>query len=292
MADKSKALTFGHDCAGSIGGNVLLVTQESLKAENAWDEPSETAMIGTDKPGKDGRQIKKIDVKGSVTVRPSYAQASALLALFLDNAAGVHTPAANPTAKVADVVLDRGVDIYTYAACWLAALEISGQENEPLDWILELLGTTEADSGSVAALTPPDRMRFADLSACSIGGNNYFPSGFKFRLDNALEERFLNSLVRSTVQKAIQKVELELAFDQNADTFADLLALAGTNTPLAVSLTFTDGVHSLAIACLEMTVVNPAKWPDGAGVESRKDTLKLRAWLKTGESHICTLTYT
>ena len=54
--------------------------------------------------------------------------------------------------------VEREVDTYTYAACWCNTLTITGNENEPIDWNLDLLGTTEADAGTVTALTVADKM--------------------------------------------------------------------------------------------------------------------------------------
>jgi len=292
MADKSKAMTFGHNLKGSIGGTPYLIVAEGLKANNEWLEPSEEGLIGTDKPTSDGRILKKTDVKGPVTVRPTVAQLNTLLALWFDQAAGVTTPADSPVGKAAAVVLDRGVAVHTYTSCWLNSLELSGAENEPIDCIFELLGTTEAAAGVVAALTPPNRLRFSDL-AVSLNANAYFPSAFKWRFSYNLEERFLNSLTRLTVQHKIPTVEIELTFDHNSDSYTDLFALAGTNTEIAdCNLTLNDGTNSLVLAHEACTVMNPAKFPDGSGVEARKDTVILRSWLKAPATDIFTGTYT
>lgn len=278
---KSKALTFGHNCKGSIGGTPYLIVQESLKATQEWLEPSEEGLIGTDKPANAGRILKKTDVKGSVTARGSVAELEALLALWFDQAAGATTPADSPVGKTAAVVLDRGVAVHTYAACWLNAIELSANENEPVDIMLDLLGTTEAASGTVTAPTLTDRMRFSDCSF-SLASNAYYPSGFKWRFSYELEERFLNSLTRSVVQHKIPICTLELTFDHNADTYTDLFALSGTDTEIDnCVLTINDGSHSLALTMTDCCVMNPSKFPDGSGVEARKDTVILRSFNTT-----------
>lgn len=286
---KSKALTFGHNCKGSINAVPYLITQESLRANHEWMEPSEEGMIGTDKPANLGRILKKTDVKGNVTARGSVLELNTLLALFFDQAIGVTTPADSPVGKTAAVVLDRGVAVHTYAACWLNAIELSANENEPVDIVMELLGTTEAASGTVTAPTLTDRMRFSDC-AFSLASNTYYPSGFKWRFSYEMEERFLNSVTRSIVQHKIPVCTLELTFDHNADTYADLFALAGTDTELDTNtFTINDGAHSLVFAMTDCCVMNPSKVPDGSGVEARKDTVILRSFNTTD---VFTGTYT
>lgn len=281
MAAKSKALTFGHNCKGSIGAATYLIVQESLKANQEWLEPSEEGMIGTDKPANAGRILKKTDVKGSVTVRPSVAQLEVLMALWFDQTGGATTPADSPVSKSAAVVLDRGIAVHTYAACWMNQLELSASENEPIDCVFDLLGTTEAASGSVGAVTPPDRMRFSDLTV-SIASNTYYPSAFKWRFSYNFEERFLNALTRSVVQQKIPTCEVELTFDHNSDTYTDLFALSGTDTELAnVVLTIADGTNTIVFTMNPCCVMNPSKVPDGSGVEARKNTLLLRTFSAT-----------
>ncbi len=292
MANKSKALTFGHNSKVSIGGTPYFCVQESLHATTEMKEPSEEGMIGTDRPGNAGRLPHKIDVKGNVTVRCTVLELEAILALFFDQAVGATTPADSPVGKTSPVVIDRAGKVKTYAACWLNAIELSAQENEPIDVLLELLGTTEAVTGSVGDVVLPDRMRFSDL-AVSLASNAYFPSGFKWRFDYALEERFLNSLTRSVVQQKIPKAEIELALDRNADTVADLFELAGTDTELAsCNLTINDGTHTIVLGHANCCVINPSADQDASGVEARKDTVKLRSFLKAPATDIFTGTYT
>jgi len=289
---KSKALTFGHNSKVAIGGASYFCVQESLKATTDMKEPSEEGMIGTDRPGNTGRLPHKIDVKGNLTVRCTVAELEVLLALWFDQSGGTTTPADSPVGKTANVVIDRAGKVKTYAACWLNAIELSAQENEPIDVLLELLGTTEAVSGTVADVTPPDRMRFSDL-AVSLASNAYYPSGFKWRFSYELEERFLNSLVRSVVQQKIPKAEIDLTLDRNSDTVADLFELAGTDAELAnCNLTIADGTHTLALAHANCCVINPSADQDGAGVGARKDTVKLRSFLKAPATDIFTGTYT
>ena len=290
MANKSKGMTFRHEYNASVAGTPMLLTAESLLANHEWHEPTQEGMIGTSLPTKDGRILKKTDVKGSITVRPNIAQGKIILDTWFDVLAGVYTPAATPNSKTGAVVIDRKTGVWTYAACWLAALELSAKQNEPIDWLLELLGTTEVKTGTVAALTPPDRMRLADC-VFTIGSDSYFPEGFKWRMSYEYDERFLNSLTRSVVQPKIPVMELDLDFDKNADTQA-IRELAGTNTEVAsVGFAISDGSHSLTWAHPGMTVMNPAAEEGGSGVEAVKNQLKLRAWLKSPATANGTITY-
>lgn len=291
MADKSKNITYGHERVGSVDGTTMMVVNDSLSAKSTFDEPDESGMIGTNKPANTGRQVTKVDVNGNITVRPSYAHANTLLQAIFDESAGTFTPADDPTAQTFDVVVDRDVDINTYAACWMQQLTIKANENEPIDWDMELLGTTETDAGTVAALAVPDKMIMPDLTV-SINANTYFVQGFEWSWTYAYDERFHQSLTRSVAVSKIPMAKLNLTCDYNSDTWADLFALAGTDTALTdVNLVFTNGVNTLTIAHPEMTVMNESKWNDQSGVDASSGTIELRAWLASGESDIVTVTY-
>lgn len=291
MADKSKAQTFGSECSGSIGGTTMLITGTDLNAKREWYEPSANGMIGTQRPANTGRQVVKNDVSGTVTVQPSYAQANTLLGLCFDESTGTFTPADDPTAIDIDVVLSKGVDVYTYADCWLKSLLLQGSENSPLEWVLDLLGQDETDAGSVSALAIPDRMLFSDFTF-SLGSNTYFPTSLAWKFDYALTERFHNSVTRSSVDSDIQICTLDLEFDLNSDTWADLLAKAGTDTAINdVILTATNGTNTITITHDEMTVMNDIRLPDVSGKDAITATLSLQAWLKSGSTDIVSITY-
>lgn len=293
MVDQSKKLTFGSDRKGSVAGTAMLISEDSLKAESAFGEPSDETMIGTDKPKKDGRQVIKKDVKGDIVVRPSYVNANILLQQCFDEIAGTFTPADDPNAIAIDVVVDREVDIFSYLNAWLSILEISGTENEPLMWRLTLLGKDEANAGVVAAFDPPNRMLFSDLTF-TIAGDQYFITGFRWKFDYDLEERFHNSITRSSVGSRIPRCMLEIDIDINDDSWTDILDLAGTNTALGpVVLTFTDSVNTVTITMHEMTVTTANKFPDSTGVDVSTATVELRSWLDTDdiELDIVVITY-
>lgn len=292
MVLKSKDLIFGSGSKGSIGGTVMFISQESLKEEVTILEPSEVGFIGTNKPSNDGRQVSKRDVKGNVLIRPSYANGNFILQQYFDEVTGTFKAAVDPNGKTSAFVFDRGVDIYTYAACWLQELALSGNENESIEWLLTLLGTTEVNAGAVGALTPPDRMLFSDLTL-TIATHTYFPIGFTWKFMYDFEERFHNSLTRSHVMSRIPRVEISLIFDVNSDTFADLFVLAGGVTQLDdVNLVFADGSNTLSLLVPKATVMNPSKWADAEGVSAQQATLELRAWLDDGtETEIFTMTY-
>ena len=291
MADKSKDILFGTNATGSIGAEAMRITDCSLKAEHEWYEPDASAMIGTQKPANAGRQVVKTDVKGGVTVQPSYANADTLLGLCFDETTGTFTPADSPEGIGIDVVMSRGFDVTTYADCFLNSLEISGNPNEPVSWVMDLLGKTAADAGTVSALTVPDVMLFSDFTF-SINSNAYFPTNMVWKFDYAIDERFHNSVTRSSVMSNVPMCTLDLEFDVNSDTWADLFNKSGTDTAIDnVVLTATDGTHTMTITMPEMTNINPSPVPDMSGVDAIKHTLNLRAWLDSEASDIVTITY-
>ena len=206
MANKSKDQTFGSEWRGSLAGTVMMFDPGSttLKAENEWWEPKDNAMIGTKRPYNTGRQVVKTDTKGNLGIFPSYAHGNTILQQIFDETTGTFTPMDSPEdMDVGDVVIYKKVATYTYADCWCNQLTISGGENEPLLWVLDLLGQSEAESGSVAALTPPDCMLFSDLT-CSLNSNTYFPVRMEFLFDYGFEERFHASTTRSSVMSRVR----------------------------------------------------------------------------------------
>ncbi len=286
---KSKDQTFGSECAVSVAGTVMFGVSEGLKEVPEWDEPQDTGMTGTDKPKNSGRQVTKKDVGGPLVIRPSYKHAQTILQTWFDETAGTFTAADDPNGKSGAIVIDREVDIYTYAACWLSQMELRFTENEPVDFALELLGTTEADSGSVGALTPPDKILASDLTV-SLGGSTYFPIAGRVRFNYDYQPaggRFHQSLTRSSVAAKTPWFIIELDFDYNPDTWGDLFDLSGTDTTIDdVLLTFTDSTYTLIFDAAETTNVTPSKWSDQDGVEEKTHTLALKAWLDAGETEV------
>lgn len=292
MANKSKAGTYVNEQSISVDTSVMFASAVGLKAEHTWDEPDETGMIGTTRPLNSGRQVTKTDVKGPVTIRPSYAHANTLLKAVFDETTGTFTPADDPTATAtAAVVIDRGVNVHTYASCWVNVLTLSAGENAPVDWTLDLLGTTEVDSGSVAALTPPDRMLMSDLTF-SLNSNVYFPTSFSWMYTYRFDERFHQSVTRSSVLAHIPYCQLTMTVDVNADNYGDLMDLSGTDTTMDdVIVTATDGGNTMVITMPETTNMSPSQFPDSGGVDASTFDVVLRAWSATAEADFVTITY-
>jgi len=294
MANKSKDQTFGSEWSGSIAGTVMLLdpSNTSLKSVSEWWEPMENAMLGTKRPGNTGRQVVKDDVSGTVGVFPSYAHANTILQQIMDESTGTFTPMDAPEdMDVGDIVIDKSVIVHTYADAQCNELRLSGGENEPLVWILDLLGRTEAVSGSVAALTPPDCMLFSDVSF-SLNSNAYFPTRMELRFGYQLSDRFHNSVTRSSAMSQFDSCELDLTFDINADTYADVAVLAGTDTAIDdVVLTITDGTSTITVTMDRTTNMSPHVIPDPGGTDAIQDTITLKGWLKSGSTDIVVMTY-
>ncbi len=288
---KSKDMTFGSEYSVKFANSVMYAVEESLNEKATFSEPRDEGMIGTDKPANLGRQVTKKDVGGDLVIQPTYAHAQTILKQFFDETTSTFTPADDPDSMQASAVIDRGVDVYSYPANWLNILALEFNENEPVNWRMSLLGTTETDAGTVAALTIPDRMLFSDLTV-SIGGSTYFPISGVWRFDYQLEERFHQSVTRSSVAARIPMAQLDLEFDVNSDTWADLIDNAGTDAKVAdVILAFTDGTSTITITMEDMTVMNESKWPDASGVDGVTYTLNLNAWLESGQSDIMDIVY-
>ena len=294
MANKSKDQTFGSEWSGSLGGTPMLIDpgNTTLKAVDEWWEPKDNAMIGTKRPGNTGRMVTKTDVSGTVGFFPSYAHANTLLQQIFDESTGTFTAMDAPEdMDVGDIVLDKQVVVHTYADAVCKKLRLTGGENEPLSWILDLLGKTESAAGSVAAFAPADCILFSDVSF-SLNSNAYFPVRMEFRFSYEFQERFHNSVTRSSVMSQFDVCELDLTFDINADTYADVAALAGTDTTIDdVVLTITDGTSTITITIPETTNMSPHVIPDPGGTDAIQDTITFKAWAETADADLVSIVY-
>jgi len=293
MANKSKVLTFGSACKGSVGGSSMLIMSESLKAEYTWHEPTETGLVGTAKPQNLGRQVVKKDVKGQVGVQPSYVHLNTIMEkCFNEASSNTFTPHTAVTSTDIDIVLDRSVDVYTYESCWVSNVTIDSRENEPVLVTLDLLGQDETNEGEVSDLTLTDRVLNSDLTV-AINSNTYFPMSAKWMFDYRPTERFHQSTTRSTVGHGIPECKVELEMDMNSDNWADLFALAGTDTALSnVILTWTDGDAAFAFTMASMTVISASRTPDTSGVDAVTGTVELKAWSSDGSTDLFSAVYT
>lgn len=290
MADKSIKQVFGGECKGSVAGVPMLITSQGLKAEYTWSEPHTSAQLGTLNPSKGGRQIVKKDVKGPITLLPTYANAATIFGVMLDSSTGTYTPRDVPEEMDFDVILNKVTGIFTYDECFCNVLTLKGQENSPLEMILDILGKDEVASGSVTNPDQLDTMLFTDLSL-SINSNTYFPKGFEWKFTYTFSDIFNNSLTRQGVMSQLLETTLSLNFDKNSDTYADIRAHAGSNDTIAnVNMTFTDGVDSIVIAHPIMTVMNPSKDDDVSGVDTLAADVELKAWSSDGSTDAFTIT--
>jgi hypothetical protein len=291
MANKSKSTTFPFEGKASINGTTMLFTQFGLDSHFTWHDPRKVGMIGAHQPSKDGRILLKNDVNGPVTILPSYAQATALLALMFDGS-GTYTPKDAPSAMSVPFVCDHKDVVRTFAANWLDKLTISARENQPIEWKFDVLGTTDTAGGTVAYAAAPDPMIMSDISFVA-GGNTYFLTGFDWEWSYDLFSRFHNSVTRSAATRQIYTCKLTLHFDQNSDHYADFMALAGTNTTLATCvLTATNGVNSLAVTHPVMTNVKNVLTEGTKGGEGAAEkTADLEAWSSNGTADMMSIVY-
>lgn len=282
MVDLSKTQVFAHETKVKMDSTDLVAVSESLASHPEYYTP-ESGMIGTRHPKKARRFMTKNDVNGDITFEPTYANFEVILAAVMDEAAGTFTPAATPETKTAEFVIDRKGDIYTYANCVFNSLTIAGSENEPLQTVLNLLGTTEADAGAVGDATGDTPIAMIDTSF-TIGADAIFPRGFSLVMAQNFESRFHNSVTRSSVQGGVYKVTGSLMLDLNSDMWTTLFANMNSNAAVAFGMVFSDGVTTFTVTIPE--IVLPGETPTITGEGVVTYDMAWEAFLKQGETDV------
>lgn len=191
-------------------------------------------------------------VAGSISLEPDPDGFAAMMALIVGSGGNI-------AEQLTDfsVVVDRYESIYTYANVKVNRARIYGRQGGIIGMDLDLIGTTEAESGSVN--TPADNgpYIFAD-SILTLAATSREVSSFELLIDNHIDgERFLNSLTLPKVIELDRTIQLNTTHPFN-DTNKDLYdqAVAGATGSLAIN----DGTtpHTISFGILQVPAESPA----------------------------------
>jgi hypothetical protein len=177
-------------------------------------------------------------------IQPSPAQ----LAVLVTGAMGAGAVLAE-TVPAYDIVVDRGMGtVYTYSGCKVNSLEISGTPGGIVVATLDIVGLTDAASGTVSAETIAAPYVFSDATI-TLATVARLCKRFSIRIDNQLEPRFVNQLAANEVNERDRIVTLGVTCAYNSD-FAALYAagLAG----VAGTLVLNDGATSKTFTFIKL----------------------------------------
>jgi hypothetical protein len=259
---KSKGMTFGHDCAVKMNGNVVTAVSEDFSSKPEFNEPG-AAMIASRHPQLGRLTVMKKDISGTLTFHPSYAEYEKLLDCFFDGSSSTWTPADDTNGKQFTIVIDRdNSKIFTYAASTCNTFRISCSENNPVQVEMECLGTTEASSGAVAAVTQASPMIMSD-STLSFSSDDdgtfseYFAKGFTIECTENKAERFHNSITRSSTAGGTFECKGSVDLDLNSDNWTDLYSKLNSATDVQFKVVLTDGATTFTHTMTEVALTSP-----------------------------------
>ncbi len=179
MAINTKA-AMGHQSTLSINNISYPFSSESLQKRGT--QPARVGIRGTRSVDIDDVRAGPYTVEGSITVQPNATELLALASLAI-GAGGV----VNEKVQEFDVIIDRGdVQVFTYASCKVNWLVISGAQGGMIDATLDLIGKTEARSGSAPSEpTSASPFIFSD-GTLTLQSASRPTESFTLTIDNAL----------------------------------------------------------------------------------------------------------
>lgn len=227
----------GHQAAISIDSNVYPFVSEGLKRQDQILERS--GSRGTRSADIEDVAQGPYHVAGPIVLEPSYAMLLAMwkLAVSSDGA----TLTLDETLSDFTIIVDRDDNIWTYENCKINKFTVSSSQGGLVRLTLDIVGITEAMSGSPLALPNVDLpLQHADCTV-NLGSDpldDCETSDFTFTLDNALQTgRFMNALTLTEINEGPRAVAWDMNVPNN-DTYESLLSSAATG--IAGSLRFDD----------------------------------------------------
>lgn len=221
--------------------------------------------------GLRGEQSERIrsatyNVGGPISMQPCPEEMALLLPWAMGANASGTTFALAETLPERYVTIDRVTNVFTYTACKVNTMVVSGSEGSPVGVEFGIIGKTESkgNSGTFPSLTntaaPP--FMFHDASI-TIAGNSEVFKNFRVTLDNGLFGSFNNSRSLTSLVPGERKVMLELGtpFTSSEADIYDM-AVAG----VAVVLTLTNGGYSWTFTFPKWQV--PPRSPNVPGKQS------------------------
>jgi hypothetical protein len=153
-------------------------------------------------------------VSGQITVNPTNTELN-LLETYIIGASGT----VDEVLSNFSLVVDRGNGVYTYAGCKISRASYSGRQGELLTLTCDVIGTTEAASGSRPS-EPSSTTPFAfDDIALTLAASSREVKGIEMVIDNAMvPDRFNHNQTVIDQPETDRNVTLQTVHDWSSNT--------------------------------------------------------------------------
>lgn len=233
----------GHQSALSIDGTSLTYLSSTLG--KTLPHLEREGMRGSRTHDVDDVRFGPYSVGGRISLQPTLVEMDPLINLAMGG-----TTFAEELGAGVPIVVDKVGAVYTYAACKFDNLSISATSGDIVTCNIDVVGTSEAASGSVSAPTELLPSVMSDLTL-TIGGTSVPVDSFELNIANFLQRQFMNTLVlpdADSIMETDRLVVLRCAPNANATQIAALYdpaapgVFGSTNT-----LVLADGTTTMTI---------------------------------------------
>lgn len=217
-AAQSYAAQFG---LGAIGGNSTATTRYDFRdTPFGLDEHfiDANGLRGTTSHVVERNLAGNRPCSGAVRCQPTAVELANMLEWMMQGTTSgsptVTYPLSAGTMKTRAVVIDRVTNVYTYATVGVASWEVSGGEDQALDWTLNLVGLDESvgNAGTFPALTLDTTTFPFKFTDCTLNcaSTLYTPKSFRLSVDYHIDrQRFFNSQTLTGIYSQDRTVTFE-----------------------------------------------------------------------------------
>ncbi len=233
----------GHQSKLSIDGTALTYLSSTVGKTKPHLERE--GMRGTRSHDIDDVRDGPYSVGGRISMQPTLAEMDTLINLAMGG-----DTFAEELGDGVPIVIDKVGGVYTYAACKLDNLSISATSGDIVTCNVDVVGTSEAASGSVASPAELLPSVMSDL-VLTLAGTALPVDSFELNVANFLQRQFMNTLVlpdADSIMETDRLVVLRCAPNANATNLGNLYDIAApgllgsTNT-----LVIADGTTTMTI---------------------------------------------
>jgi hypothetical protein len=197
---------------------------------------------GTRQERAERTRVTQRSVQGQIQCAPNAAELDMILAWAIGPKSGDTFPyIENIPERFARTSRDGTIN--TYNGLRVNTLTFSASENSPLTCQMALIGIDEASGGTAPAGAINDATSPYVMTDCvlEVGGTEYPFRQISISFNNALEVKYNNSIIATSIRSTSFQVEVGLTLP-----FGDTTAIYGTGIAgAALSATFTNGNTSL-----------------------------------------------
>ena len=250
MATNTKA-AMGHQATLSINGTSIPFVSESLQKRGT--HPERVGIRGTRSHDVDDVRAGPYTVAGAIVLQPTATEFGLITNLAIGSGGVV-----NEKLQEFDVIVGRVTQVFTYAGCKVGRLTATGSQGGMIEATLDLIGKTEARSGSAPSEpTSAAPFIFSD-GTLTLQAASQPTESFTLTIDNALVgEQFRMNTTVDDIPEGDRIVTLASRhpFNTTANTSLYDQAIAGATGTLVLN----DGTATATLTFGKLQV--PAESP-------------------------------